>query len=319
MKTKKMMKMPQQWHKYGEIMATKTQTPALMLYSIENAKKLSERYLFIGRFLSKIIFSLKYDLQKAEIDIDVERYCLASLISAGLYGLMFVFVGMAFGTIITRSFGPLTVGIMGVASLSAFVSTLFFHLIFPKLASFQLASMIDQDLLFALRTMLIQLSSGLSLFEAMKNISKSNYGQVSAEFSLAIRDINSGTSETSALEKLAFRTKSDVLKKTVWQIITTTKSGGSIVNALNSQVETLVVQQMDAIKSYSAELNLWTLVYLIIAAAMPSLGITFLVIASSIGGSGIGVEAVILIIVMSIAIQLAMILLIRAKVPKVVK
>ena len=76
---------------------------------------------------------------------------------------------------------------------------------------------------------------------------------------------------------------------------------------------------MDAIKAYSAELNLWTLVYLIVAAAVPSLGITFLVIASSIGGSGIGPEAVILIVLLSMIVQITMIMLIRSKVPKVVK
>jgi flagellar protein FlaJ len=179
--------------------------------------------------------------------------------------------------------------------------------------------MVDQDLLFALRTMLIQLSSGISLFETIKAISKANYGQVSTEFGLVIKDINTGMSETDALEKLAFRTKSEVLKRTTWQLITTLRSGGSIVTALNSQVDALVSQQMDLIKSYAAELNLWTLIYLIVAAAMPSLGITFLVIASSIGGSGIGPEAVLLIVILSIFVQLSMVFLIRTKVPKVVK
>lgn len=293
--------------------------PVMMLYPIENAKRFGDRFLFIGSFLSKIIFSLKYDLQKAEINIDTERYCLAALVSAIIYGIMFFFVGAAFGVIITRSFDLFTVAFMLIFGFSAFLAMLFFHLFYPKLASIQIAGMVDSDLLFALRAMLIQLSSGISLFEAMKNISKSNYGQVSIEFGAVIKDINSGISETSALEKLAFRTKSEVLKKTVWQIITTVRSGGSIVNALSSQVETLVTQQMDSIKSYSAELNLWTLIYLMIAAAMPSLGITFLVIASSIGGSGIGPDAVILIVVLSLAVQVAMIFLIRSKVPKVVK
>lgn len=294
-------------------------TPVMMLYSLERAKRFSDRFLFIGSFLSKIIFSIKYDLQKAEINIDVERYCLASLISAGIYGVMFLFVGMAFGTIITREFGLITAATMVLFGIGSFITMLFFHLIYPKLASMQIAGMVDQDLLFALRAMLIQLSSGISLFDTMRNTSRSNYGQVSAEFAMVIKDINSGLSETAALEKLAFRTKSEVLKKTVWQITTTLRSGGSITNALGSQVETLVAQQMDTIKSYAAELNLWTLIYLMIAAAMPSLGITFLVIASSIGGSGIGPEAVILIVVLSLAVQLAMIFLIRSKVPKVVK
>lgn len=294
-------------------------TPLMMLYSLNNAKRFSEKYLFIGRMLSKIIFTLKYDLQKAEINIDVERYCLASLVSALMYGLLFIFVGMAFGVIITKSFTTTTIGFMALFALGAFFFMLFFHLLYPKLAARQIAGMIDQDLLFALRTMLIQLSSGTSLFETIKSVSKSNYGQVSAEFALVLKDINSGMSETAALEKLAYKTKSEVLKKTAWQLITTIRSGGSLTTALNSQVESLVTQQMDAIKNYSAELNLWTLIYLMIAAAMPSLGITFLVIASSIGGSGIGPEAVLLIVVLSLAVQLAMVFLIRAKVPRVVK
>jgi len=297
----------------------KQNVPVMMLFPLEKAQSFSDKYLFLGKFLSKLIFSLKYDLQKAEIYIDVERYCLASFLSALLYGIMFLFVGMAFGTIISRQLGVFTITLMIVFSLASFLTMLIFHLFYPKLAAYQLASMVDQELLFAMRTMLIQLSSGISLFEAMRLISKSNYGQVSTEFNLVVKDINSGTSETEALEKLAFRTKSEVLKKTAWQLITTMRSGGSIVNALNSQVEALVAQQVDAIKAYSAELNLWTLIYLIIAAAMPSLGITFLVIASSVGGSGIGPESVMLILVLSLSVQVAMIILVKSKVPKVVK
>ena len=296
-----------------------SQNPTLLLFPIEKAKQFSNRYLFIGRALSKIIFSLKYDLEKAEINIDPERYCLASLISAAIYGIMFLFIGLALGVMLTKELGLLTWAVMLLAGISALVASLMFHLIYPKIAAFQLAGLVDQDLLFALRTMLIQLSSGISLFEAMRSISKSNFGQVSLEFGLVIKDINSGSSEVQALEKLAFKTKSDILKKTIWQIITTLRSGGSIVTALGSQVDALVAQQSEAIKNYSAELNLWTLIYLVVAAAMPSLGITFLVIASSIGGSGIGKETVALILILSMAVQVAMIMLVKMKVPKVVK
>jgi len=97
------------------------------------------------------------------------------------------------------------------------------------------------------------------------------------------------------------------------------KSGGSIVSALETQVDALIAQQVETIKKYSAELNIWTLIYLIVAAAMPSLGITFLVIASSIGGSGIGKEAVILIAVLSMCIEVALIFMLKTKVPKVIK
>jgi len=297
----------------------KEQTPILLLFPLDKARHFSSTFLFLGRFLSKVIFSLKYDLRKAEINIDPANYCLASLISAIIYGIMFLFVGMAFGIIIIREISTFTFLIMFGFGFFAFIGSLIFHLLYPKLAAYQLASLVDQELLFSLRTLLIQLSSGISLFEAMQSIAKSNYGQVSHEFGQVVRDINSGMAESAALEKLAFRTKSEILKKSVWQIITTMKSGGSIVTALQSEVSDLNAQQGEIIKNYSAELNLWTLIYLIIAAAMPSLGITFIVIASSIGGAGIGIEAVILIALLAAIIQIAMIFMIKTKVPKVIK
>ena len=109
------------------------------------------------------------------------------------------------------------------------------------------------------------------------------------------------------------------MKKTIWQILTTIKSGGSVVGAINSEIDELVDLQKNSIKNYAAALNLWTLIYLIVAAALPSLGVTFLVIASSIGSSGIGREAVILIAILAITTQAALIFIIKSQVPKVIK
>ena len=86
----------------------KEQNPALLLFPLEKARHFSNNFLFIGRFLSKIMFSLKYDLEKAEIDIDPANYCLAAFISATIYGLMFVFVGLAFGIIILKEISAFT-------------------------------------------------------------------------------------------------------------------------------------------------------------------------------------------------------------------
>lgn len=297
----------------------KEKTPVMLLFPLDKARLFSNKFLAIGRVLSKIVFSLEYDLEKAEISIDSERYALASFISAIIYGIIFSFIGLAFGVIITRGINPTTILLVFGAGIFGFFGALAFHLVYPKIQANQIATQVDQELIFALRTILIQVSSGISLFEAIRSISKSNYGQISKEFKDVIRDVNSGMSEQAALEKLAFKTNSDILKKTIWQIITTMKSGGSIVTALNSQINELVLNQIETIKNYSAELNLWTLVYLIIAAAMPSLGVTFLVIASSIGGSGIGVEAVILIALLAFCVQAALIMLVKAQVPKVIK
>jgi flagellar protein FlaJ len=293
--------------------------PPLLLFPLDATNKISGPLLYAGNFLSKLFFSLKYDLQKAELQIDAERFCVAAILSAAIYAVIFFFVGIVFGIMIFRELGLQSIIIAFGFSFFSFFGFLIFHIISPKLAAQQIASMVDQELLFALRSILIQISSGISLFDSMRSISRSNFGQVSKEFGYVVKDINTGMSETQALEKLAFKTKSEILKKTVWQMIVTIRSGGSVVTALKTQVESLVLQQSDQIKSYSAELNLWTLAYLIIAAALPSLGITFLVIASAIGGSGVTAEFVTQIVILAMFIQIGLIMFIRSRVPKVMK
>jgi flagellar protein FlaJ len=290
----------------------------MMLVPLTAARKFSNKYLFLGQIVARLLFSLKYDLQKAELDIDVERYCLAALISATIYAVIFSVIAVIFGAVITNNLDAFLIILILLVGFMSFFGALMFHLMTPRLEAGRIATRVDQELIFALRNLLIQLSSGTSLFEAIRAISKSNYGQVSIEFGNVVKDIGSGMSETNALEKLAFRTKSDVLKKSIWHIITTIKSGGSVANSLNSQIEELVAQQSDAIRNYAAELNLWTLVYLIIAAAMPSLGVTFLVIASSISSGGIGKDSVLLIALLGAFVQVGLIFIIKQKVPKVI-
>ncbi len=293
--------------------------PTMMLFPLNKARGFGETFLFLGRFLSKIVFSLKYDIEKADLNIDAERYCLASFVSAMIYGIVFSMIGLMFGVVMTRFVGGFTITLMLVFGVGGFFVMLAYHLFYPRIATHQLALFVDQQLLFALRNMLLQLSSGMSLFETMNAVSKGGFGEVSHEFEQVIQDVNSGLSETQALEKLAFRTESEFLKKTVWQILTALKSGGSIVGALNVQIDSLIGHQMESIKNYSAELNLWILIYLVVAAAMPSLGVTFLTIISTIGGSGIGKEMIITIVLLSVLVQIGMITFLRTRVPRVIK
>ncbi|MDD3159800.1 MAG: type II secretion system F family protein [Candidatus ainarchaeum sp.] len=297
----------------------KIQNPTLMLFPLTSAKKLKPNFLFIGKNISKLIFSLSFDLKKAEMDIDSERYSMACLFSALIWGIMGILIYSLFGILIFKSINSTFLIFAIFSFFLTFFLMFFFHLFFPRIRANKIAKLIEQDLLFALRTMLIQVSSGVSLFSAIREISISDYGQVSKEFENVVLDVNTGINEFEALEKLAFKTKSDILKKTIWQILTTMRSGGSVVHALESEISSLNAKQFESIKNYSAELNLWTLMYLIVAAAIPSLGVTFLVIASAVGSATVGKELILGIVVMTLLIQIVIIFLIRSRVPKVIK
>jgi len=289
----------------------------LMLYSIEKAENINRKFVGIGEKLKGLFFNLQYNLEQAGIKIAAEKYLTAAFFSGLVYGIVFFFVFYALFFLRDNAISPQN-------SIFAFLigivfSIIFFviHVIYPKLMAQKYGKTIDQKLVFALKNMLIQVNSGVSLFDAIVNISKADYGNVSKEFAEIAKEVNSGESETKALEKMALKTKSDYLKKTAWQLVSSIKSGASLQKALGSIVANLTNMQSREIKDYSAELNLWILVYLLLAAAVPTLGITFLVILSSLGGAAIGPEHVLLIVFGSFATQIILIGFIKNRVPQV--
>lgn len=162
-----------------------------------------------------------------------------------------------------------------------------FQFIYPRVMARKVAEKVDRELIFALKDMYIQINSGVSLFDAMCNVSKADYGYVSNDFEFAVRDITAGDSEERALEKLAVKTKSDYFKKALWQLITAMHSGASTAGALRSVIDVLIGYQHRMIKNYCSELNFWILMFMLIAATIPTLGITLSVVLSTFGSAGI--------------------------------
>ena len=94
------------------------------------------------------------------------------------------------------------------------------------------------------------------------------------------------------------------------------QSGASLQTALNSVVAVLLGYQFRSIKDYAAELNLWLMLYLLLAAAVPTLGITFLVILSSMSGTSIGQGHIYGAIAGSFLFQAMLIGFIKTRVPR---
>lgn len=288
-----------------------------LFYSIESVEKINRKFIWIGHRLNHFFPGLQLDLERAGIKTNAQKYLTASVFSAAMYGILsFSFFYLLFflrDTLIINVNTFTSVGLGVVFSILFF----FLHVIYPGIIANKYAAGIDQSLMFALKSMLIQVTSGVSLFNAMVNVSKSNYGTVSAEFGDVVKEISSGVSETKALEKLALRTKSEYLKKTSWQLLTSLRSGASLKGALATVVSSLNNQHMRAIKDYAAELNLWILLYLLLAAAIPTMGVTFLVIMSAMAGLNIGPESVIAIIVGAGLMQIVLIGFVKTRIPKV--
>ena len=247
--------------------------------TLKKVLKASKIFEGFGNAIAKSKPSLKMDLFQAEIDIQPREYASIAVFTAFFYFLMLF--GLVFWIgLIAR--GPDFVLPTAIATIfSGFVFT--YILRYPTLVSSKRTKKLERDLLTALQHILIEIRSGVPLFNALIGISN-GYGEVSEEMKKVVKEINAGTSEINALEKASQRNPSLYFRRSMWQMTNAIKAGSDVAGALNSIVEGLTREQVNAIRRYGQELNPYSMVYMLVAVIMPTLGITFLIILSSFAG-----------------------------------
>jgi len=247
--------------------------------SLEKAIKVSRIFKGFGNAISKAKPSLKLSLYQAELDVSAREYASMAIFTSFFYFIILYpiifFVGYMVGVI--DFFLPSVVGL----TFSIFVFS--YLLRWPKLISSRKVKVLERDLLGALQHILVQIKSGVPLFNALLGVSK-GYGKVSNEFEKVIKEINSGKSELEALEEASKRNPSIHFRRAILQITNAMKSGSDITRALEAVLVTITADQVIAIRKYAQELNPYTMMYMLIAVIMPTLGITFLIIMSSFSG-----------------------------------
>lgn len=232
-----------------------------------------------GDMICKSFPSLKLSLYQAKFDLRPREYASLIVLTSIFYFVLMTplifWIGLIAGKI--DFFLPFVVG----ATFSTFI---FFYLIqYPKLVAARRMRVLESDLLNALQHMLIEIKSGVPLFNSMVSIS-TDYGEISEEFKKVVKEINAGKSEIGALEESSRRNPSLYFRRTIWQLTNSIKAGSDIGNALEAIVYNLTQEQIIAIRKYGQELSPYTLIYMLVAIIMPTLGITFLIILSSFAG-----------------------------------
>ncbi len=274
----------------------------LVFIPLDAGQKIADRMRAVVSRVLALFPSLKYNLRVLGVQ-EPEGYVASALLSSVIAALLFgtvMWIGM-------RGQPPSAGAAVLAAAFVIFLIFFIFNMVYPGIRTRTFALRTDRDLAFALKDMLVEVESGIPLYEAMVNIAHSHYGTVSAEFNLAVKEISAGMPESLALQKMALKTRSEYFRKALWQLISALESGASLGPALRSVIETLETYQHKMIKDYSASLNFIVLLYMLIAAAIPSMGITFLIILSAFGG--IGVNEVLLggIVVLSLLSQIIII------------
>lgn len=286
----------------------------LMLVPDSIANNLAKKLKGLGSRLTKFFPHVKTDLLMTDLNISSEEYLAKSVVNTtfmgGLFGFLIAILFISQGEPINKS---IVLGI--VISLGIGIMFMVIFARYPDILASKKAESIDKDLVFALKDLSLQISAGVSLYDSFITIANANYEETTLEFKKIIQNVKSGMPMVKALEIMALRTKSDYLKRTAWQIINTLKSGSNLKKTLKRIIKDLSDEQRTKILNYAKELNLWSLLYMLFAVAVPSIGSTMLVILSSFAGFGVTKGLFITFIIICFIIQYVLIGFVKTRRP----
>jgi len=175
-----------------------------------------------------------------------------------------------------------------VLSFVMFLFTYFYGLLSYGRIVRRRAKDVSKNLLYALQTIQIHVSAGMPIFQSIVEISRDKYGSVSSELKVVVDRVNSGSSLEKELEDAALRTPSQGFRQAIWQIVNSIKTGADLNMNLDAIVDGISKEELVEIRRYGAKLNPLVLMYMMLAVIVPSMGVTVMVIISSLpGASGV--------------------------------
>ena len=251
-------------------------------FPLDMARVIVKPLYGIGTRLTKIFPSLSIKLNQADMDIQPREYLSIAFfalwfwttITFSSFFILFLLVTLPENFIFLMTIVPLTIGFI------AFM----YVILYPDLIISKKSRDLDKNLLFALRHLQIQVKSGIPLFDSLVSISQGKYGLISDEFKNCVKKISTGEPEINTLEELVFRNPSLFFRRVIWQISNAIRTGADLGNTLDAIVDNLSNEQKVAIRRYGSQLNPLSMMYMMTAVIMPSLGITFLILLSTFSG-----------------------------------
>jgi pilus assembly protein TadC len=237
-------------------------------------KSISKPFMRFSANTKKMFPKLEYTLKQAEINLTIREYGAIMIFLVLFYMIFFGGMITLLLSKVTEHFLWLGLGIGLLMGLLIFVQII----MYPTMLVRKKTRAVEKNMVFALRAILVQLKSGVSLFDSMSMVAKGDYGILSEEFQKAVDAINTGTPEQYALEEMGERNPSPYLRKSLWQIVNGMSAGADISAVLGETVSSMIREQKLAISKYGSQLRVLSLMYMMIGVIMPALGVTLLII-----------------------------------------
>jgi len=253
---------------------------------------------------------LTFKLRQAEMPLTPEDFLKQTLLSATSMttGIAFI-VAVLIKTFELPASTALLIPII-------FVMLFYFFLHTPDVRLKKENAAINREVIFAGRFLMVELESGISVYDAIKGISK-NYPAIGKYTNDIVKHVDLGTSIEDAISQAAEKSPSEDLRKIFWQLLNSIRTGADSAKSLKLVLDQIVKEQQIAIMEYGRKLNPMAMFYMMIAIIIPTLGTTMLIIISMIMGLPIDFPVLLVLVFIIAFIQFMFLSLIRSSRPSV--
>ncbi len=243
------------------------------------------------RPLAPVLLSLrrdfKRDLEEADMHVDPVDYASVAALCGVIYLALLLAMSMSFSLNpqLDVWFPDSSETLRSVMMVAPFVISLIMVMQvmnYPSLQARAKGKDVERNLLYALRHITIQVRSGATLFEAMKSVAFSDYGKLSKDMEVAVKQIASGFPIASSVDSLAIRNRSKNYKKILWQLENAIRTGSDVGQVLMAMSENYFEEQRIAIQKFGKEMNTITMVFLITTVIFPVMAVIVVVLTALI-------------------------------------
>jgi archaeal flagellar protein FlaJ len=258
------------------------------------------------KILARAIPDLKLRLLQARMSDTPEHYIRKTVFSSFFASLALVFIIFTF----------ISKAVVFLAFPFFFFISLFYFIGYVDLKIEKLKKEINKEIVYAGRFLIIEVESGVPLYQAFQNLSR-NYETIGVYFQELVERIDLGTSMEDALNEMIVVTPSPELRKMLWQVLNSIKTGSQMSQALSSVFDQVVREQQIMVKEYGRKLNPLAMFYMMIAIIVPSLGTIMLIVLTSFLGFNISLSVYMILAFMVGFMQYMFLAIIRSSRPPV--
>lgn len=254
---------------------------------------------------------LELKLRQAGIPETPHKFVKKMMFVSFIYTLMISII-FVFG-VLKYNFGITIIAFLFPIS---FLILLSYFLRFPEMKIIKRGKEIERESVFVGRFLLIEMASGIDLYSALKGVAK-NFPHSGKVFKQIIDNVRMGTGIEDALKTAVEECPARNLRRLMWQVMNSLQTGTDITKSLTSITEQISKEQMIEIKQYGKKLNPLAMFYMVIAVIIPSLGISLLIILSTLVNFSISLPLLLIIAAAVGFIQFMFISMIKSSRPAV--